>query len=510
MQDNILLTLLALLTVPISIKIIEGVRKLCQYYAFRRSARSHGCKDPPCENPYDYFGLLKAISSTRQLLNKTALATATELFEKHGATYTSRIFGEEYLFTCDPPNIKQVLVTRFVDFDSSVTRAHIFRPITEHGIFAVDGPEWKVARDMYRNQFSNTRAIIDLQMQERHFQSFLSRVSLLDPPCNLQPLFLDLTMDLTTAFALGESVDSLSLAQPDHKKHFVESLLYVKKTMARDGFLGPVAKLLSKRRFHRACADVKEYVEPFIIEALNRDRKHKGDSILQEKGSKGSNLLDGLIENSDDIVSLRDGVITILIAGIDSVASLLSTTFWLLARDERVFQKLRANTLDYIGEGNPTYEQIRNFSYLRHVFNEAMRVCPPVPFNARVANKETILPHGGGADGASNVLVRKGQRVVFSTWAAHRSTRSFGDDAHEFRPERWDHLKGEALGFIPFNSGPRVCPGQQYALMEASYVTIRILQTFSKIRNRDPRGWTEKMGLNLFNENGVVVELEKE
>lgn len=46
--------------------------------------------------------------------------------------------------------------------------------------------------------------------------------------------------------------------------------------------------------------------------------------------------------------------------------------------------------------------------------------------------------------------------------------------------------------------------------MEASYVTIRILQTFSKIRNRDPRGWTEKMGLNLFNENGVVVELEKE
>lgn len=90
-----------------------------------------------------------------------------------------------------------------------------------------------------------------------------------------------------------------------------------------------------------------------------------------------------------------------------------------------------------------------------------MRVCPPVPLNARVANKETILPHGGGLDGASKVFVRKGQRVAFSTWAAHRSTRAFGDDAHEFRPERWEHLKGDALGFVPFNSGPRVCPGRK-------------------------------------------------
>lgn len=370
MQDNILLTLLALLTVPISITIIEAVRKLSQYYAFRSSSRSHGCKDPPCENPYDFLGLLKAISATRQLLQKTALAGGTETFEKLGETYTSKIFGEEYLLTCDPQNIKQVLATGFADFDSSITRAHLFQPITEHGIFAVDGPRWKAARDMYRNLFSNTRAIVDIDMLERHTQSFLSRVSQLGPQCDLQPLFLNLTMDLTTAFALGESVNSLSLAQPVDKKHFVESLLYVKMTIARDGMLGPVAKLLSRKDLYRACADVKRYVEPFIVEALNRKRQDKGDSPLQEKGSKGPHLLDGLIENSDDIASLRDAVISILIAGIDAVASLLSTTFWLLARDERVFQKLRANTLDYIGQEAPTYEQLRSFPYLRNVFNE--------------------------------------------------------------------------------------------------------------------------------------------
>ena len=374
MQANILIAFLALLTVPLSITIIEGVRKLSRYHTSRRSARSHGCKDPPFENPYDLFGLLKTISSTRHLLKKTALASATESFGKYGETYTSRIIGEKSVFTCDPRNIKQVLVARFVDYDSSVTRAHILRPITEHGIFAVDGAEWKVARDMYRNQFSNTRRIIDLEVQERHFQAFLSRLSSLRPPYDLQPLFLNLTLDLTTAFAMGESVDSLSFAQPDDKKHFVESLIYLKKRMARDGFIGPLHVLLSKKDFYRACADVKRYVERYIAEALDRRQQRKGDSLLQGKGSEGYNLLDGLTENSDDMVSLRDAVITILIAGIDSVAGLLSTTFWLLARDERVFQKLRANTLEYIGQEAPTYEQLRNFSYLRQVLNEGKKL----------------------------------------------------------------------------------------------------------------------------------------
>ena len=45
--------------------------------------------------------------------------------------------------------------------------------------------------------------------------------------------------------------------------------------------------------------------------------------------------------------------------------------------------------------------------------------------------------------------------------------------------------------------------------MEASYVTIRILQNFSRIRSCDSRAWKERMGLALFNENGVVVEFEK-
>lgn len=91
-----------------------------------------------------------------------------------------------------------------------------------------------------------------------------------------------------------------------------------------------------------------------------------------------------------------------------------------------------------------------------------MRVYPPVPFNARTANRDTYLPAGGGPDGQSGVLIRKGQRVIFASWGSHRSTRSFGADALEFRPERWEGLKSESLGYIPFSAGPRVCLGREW------------------------------------------------
>lgn len=90
-----------------------------------------------------------------------------------------------------------------------------------------------------------------------------------------------------------------------------------------------------------------------------------------------------------------------------------------------------------------------------------MRMFSPVPINLRTANKNTTLPCGGGADGTSSIFVKKGDKVFISSHAAHRNTRYFGDDANEFRPERWEDMKHESQGYIPFNSGPRACPASK-------------------------------------------------
>lgn len=89
----------------------------------------------------------------------------------------------------------------------------------------------------------------------------------------------------------------------------------------------------------------------------------------------------------------------------------------------------------------------------------------------------------------------------------HRRKDFFGADAEEFRPERWIDLR-PGWEYLPFNGGPRICVGQQYALTEAAYVTTRLAQRFSVIESRDPEAWVEKLTLTACSFNGTKVGLK--
>lgn len=146
-----------------------------------------------------------------------------------------------------------------------------------------------------------------------------------------------------------------------------------------------------------------------------------------------------------------------------------------------------------------------------------LRLYPPVPLNNREAVRTTILPTGGGLDGNSPILVRKGELVVFSQYVNSRRRNIFGADADEFRPERWEtgELANVGWAFFPFNGGPRRCLGEGFALMEVSYTTIRLLQTFPSIY-LPPGEATEPVGaekqrltLVLSSADGCRVSVDK-
>lgn len=106
-----------------------------------------------------------------------------------------------------------------------------------------------------------------------------------------------------------------------------------------------------------------------------------------------------------------------------------------------------------------------------------------MPLNNRQATKTTILPTGGGPDGHSPILVRKGEVVVFSQYVNSRRKNLYGQDADDFRPERWEsgELTNIGWAYFPFNGGPRQCLGEDFALMEVSYTVVRLLQACSTV-----------------------------
>jgi len=88
----------------------------------------------------------------------------------------------------------------------------------------------------------------------------------------------------------------------------------------------------------------------------------------------------------------------------------------------------------------------------------------------------------------------------------HRRKDIYGPDADEFKPERWETLR-PGWEYLPFNGGPRICLGQQYAKTEALYVSVRLIQSFARMESRDPGPWEESMTLTLSSRNGTKVGL---
>ncbi|EKG12102.1 Cytochrome P450 [Macrophomina phaseolina MS6] len=442
-------------------------------------------------------------------------------------TMQNTIAGEDSFFTIEPRNIQAILATQFKDFDFGPRRNGNFRPLLGHGIFASDGKQWEHSRALLRPQFAREQ-ISDLKLEEVHVQNMLKALPLnadgWTDIIDIQTLFFRLTIDSATEFLFGESVDSQLLALPNYSSNrgdvpperderlfayaFDKSQWYI----ARAGRFGSKYWLAHTRDFKKQCHDVHAFVDHYVQLALAKDVREKE----VEKGMRGQKekyvFLDALAAQTRDPIQLRDQLLNILLAGRDTTASLLSWLFRLLAQHPETFNKLRNVILEEFGsyDSDPndiTFARLKGCSFLQHTLNETLRLYPVVPMNGRRAAVDTTLPLGGGPDGKSPVFVKAGTEVGYSVHVMQRRKDIWGEDAAVFRPERWE---GKKVGweYLPFNGGPRICIGQQFALTEASYVVVRLLQRFDELQGfgMDKRAMH---GLTLTNcpAEGVKVKL---
>ena len=239
-------------------------------------------------------------------------------------------------------------------------------------------------------------------------------------------------------------------------------------------------------------------MNPYIEQAL---RFSPEELATKTKSEEGYTFLHALASHTRDRKVLRDQLVAVLLAGRDTTASTLSWTFYELARHPEALQKLRDEIIEHVGlERAPTYSDLKNMKYLQvclepfkqraaadhsqNTMNEVLRLYPAVPFNVRLALKDTTLPRGGGPDGLSPVGVLKDTPIGYSTLVMQRREDLTPDQTLTFIPDRWNHWQPKPWQYIPFNGGPRICIGQQFALTEMTYTLVRMLQRYDRVENR--------------------------
>ena len=134
-----------------------------------------------------------------------------------------------------------------------------------------------------------------------------------------------------------------------------------------------------------------------------------------------------------------------------------------------------------------------------------LRLISPGGMTIRTCLEDCVIPCGGGISEQEPILVQKGTEVRIIFHALHKDPDIWGEDALEFRPERWETMR-TTWEYIPFLGGGRTCPAQQMALTDCSYILVRFLQEFREIENRDEQvEFVESIKLSLESGNGVKV-----
>lgn len=245
---------------------------------------------------------------------------------------------------------------------------------------------------------------------------------------------------------------------------------------------------MSRKSFRAALKVLNELLNTYIDQTLRLSPEELASKTA--KSDLAYTFLHELASFTRDRKVIRDQLVAVLLAGRDTTAATLSWAFYELGRHPEAVRRLRAEILEQVGvDRAPTYRDLKDMKYLQSVMNETMRLYPAVPFNVRLALRDTTLPRGGGPDGSQPIPVLKDTPVSYSTLVMQRRADWYpvsekpGSGPDDFDPDRWFRWQPKPWQHVPFNGGPRICIGQQFALTEMGYVLTRMLQRFERIEN---------------------------
>jgi len=537
LSSYIFLACLTAFALKLNLSLINKYRFTCRARALHcGSVAVYPHKDP-------ILGLDAFTEALRALKSHRLLDFYAGRFASCGNTHYTVALGRWLLMTNEVENIKTILGTKMDDWPIDGPRLLATLPVLgPDSIFTSNGEAWHRARALLKPSFVRDQ-VADLHCFDRHIKDMLATIPADGTTFDIQSVLLDMTMDSSTDFLLGSSTGLLTKASPEAQQ-FVKDFEYASRESAKKARLGPILYHLPHRKLKEAVRGLREYVRFYLRKASAE--KEKG--VARERNYV---FLDELLKANPPEDYTIDQILSILIAGRDTTATAMTSAFYFLARNPGAVEKLREE-INSVNDENPTWEQLKHMKYLNNVIKEgmlplllpsltelltltlghpALRLFTPVATNSRTANKETILPRGGGKDGSQPILVPKGMSIRWTSHSLHRKQDVFGPDADEFRPERWDSdlrvrsvfktpyrkERGPSIltsglfswEYIPFSGGPRICPGQQFALTQIAYTLFKFFRMFRAIEARDSGPLLAQTNLTISFPYGCLVSVAR-
>ena len=223
-------------------------------------------------------------------------------------------------------------------------------------------------------------------------------------------------------------------------------------------------------------------------------------------------------------VQLRDDLMTMLIAGHETTAAVLTWALFELSQQPELVAKVQKEIDEVVGDRDPTFEDLKDLLMVRLCISESLRMYPEPPLLIRRALEDDVLPKGGAG---FETKITRGTDIFLAIYNIHRSAE-FWENPDTFDPERFlrpfnNPMRPDWAGFnpvltslypnevhsdyayLPFGAGSRKCVGDQFALMEAVITLTMVLRRFDFKLAIKPEDVGIYTGATIHTRNGLMM-----
>ncbi|URE29164.1 cytochrome P450 [Musa troglodytarum] len=486
----------------------------------------------------------------RQLVSQDVIVfyNAAEFIIQHGSVYKLAFGPKAFVVVSDPVVARHILRETALSYDKGVL-AEILEPIMGKGLIPADIDTWKQRRKVitpgFHSLFLEAMVKVFTDCSERSILKFgklLERQNseTKEIELDLEAEFSSLALDIIGLGVFNYDFGSVTKESPVIKA--VYGTLFEaehRSTFYIPYWNLPFARWIvpRQRKFHSDLKVINDCLDGLIKNAKETRQEADVEKLQQRDYSslKDISLLRFLVDMRGvdvDDHQLRDDLMTMLIAGHETTAAVLTWSVFLLAQNPSKMRKAQLEVDSVLGEKKITLECLKKLEYIRLIIVEALRLYPQPPLLIRRALKADKLPGGymGCDDGYA---IPAGADIFISVFNLHRSPY-FWDRPNEFEPERFltpkpsEGITGWAgydpgrspgamypneitsdFAFIPFGGGPRKCVGDQFALLESTIALALLLQKFDVLLRGSPDDVELVTGATIHTKNGLWCKLKK-
>lgn len=373
-------------------------------------------------------------------------------------------FFRSYLVN-QPDLVATVLKKRPEDFPKSGRISEGLRPLLGQSVFLTNGDTWKRQRRIIDPAFEGGRLKQTFPAMQKSADACVERLR--------TRVGTVLEVEEITSHAAADVIFRTLFSVPIEHEIAAEVFRKFRSYQREQPLLNLAAFVplphwmprFHSRRTRRAAAEIRE-----LIGRLSRNRAAEiaAGTAPDDLATKIMTTPDPVTGRCFDTDEMIDQVAIFFLAGHETSASALAWTLYLMAVNpdwqDRVADEARA-------QGSITFASMSSLRTSRDVFRESLRLYPPVPMMVR----ETSCP-----ERFRDRSLPKGAQIVLSPWHLHRHERLW-DRPDEFDPGRWATENGRSCqreAFIPFSTGPRVCTGAGFAMVEGPLILSTLLRHF--------------------------------